>query len=181
MTEPLSVRMRAILEAGYQRFHERLRRRLGSDALATEVLHETWLRIGRMGDVGLVQRPESYLFRMALNVAADRKEADSRKLSPAEIATLRHMMDEVLDPERIAEARAEMAMLESALNELTPRRKAIFVLARVNEMNHDQIARRFGISARMVEKELVHALQYCSRRLGRKVIRRFGPGDRKQS
>ena len=53
MTEPLSVRMRAILEAGYQRFHERLRRRLGSDALATEVLHETWLRIGRMPKPGV--------------------------------------------------------------------------------------------------------------------------------
>lgn len=181
MTEPLNVRMRGILEAGYQRFQERLRRRLGSDALATEVLHETWLRIGRMGDAGVVQRPESYLFRMALNVAADRREAESRKLSAAEIVTLRHMMDEVLDPERIAEARAEMVTLEAALNELTPRRRAIFVLARVNEMKHDEIARRFGISARMVEKELVQALQHCSQRLGRKVIRRFGPGARKQS
>lgn len=181
MTEPPSVRMRAILESGYQRFRERLRRRLGSDALATEVLHETWLRIGRMGDVGLVQRPESYLFRMALNVAADRREVANRKLSRAEIETLRHMMDDVLDPERIAEARAEMATLESALNELTPRRKAIFLLARVSEMKHDDIAQRFGISARMVEKELLHALRHCSERLGRKVIRRFGPGAQKQS
>lgn len=181
MTESPSIRLRAILESGYRRFQERLRRRLGSDTLAMEVLHETWLRIGRMGDVGLVQRPESYLFRMALNVAADRREADSRKLGAAEIETLRHMTDNVLDPERIAEARAEMAALEAALNELTPRRKAIFLLARVNEMKHEDIASRFGISARMVEKELVHALSHCSQRLGRKVIRRFGPGARKQS
>jgi RNA polymerase sigma factor (sigma-70 family) len=181
MTEPPSVRMRAILEAGYRKFQERLRRRLGSDALATEVLHETWLRIGRMGDIGLVQRPESYLLRMALNVAADRREADSRKLNGAEIETLRHMMDDVLDPERIAEARAEMAALEAALNELTPRRKTIFLLARVSEMKHEDIALRFGISTRMVEKELLSALRHCSERLGRKVIRRFGPGARKQS
>ncbi|WP_407174810.1 hypothetical protein [Bradyrhizobium sp. STM 3562] len=84
-----------------------------------EVLHETWLRIGRIGDVGLVERPEAYLFRMALNVAADRKQAEKRKLTDGEIATLRHMMDDVLDPERIAEARADMASLEDALNELT--------------------------------------------------------------
>ncbi|WP_275189463.1 sigma-70 family RNA polymerase sigma factor [Bradyrhizobium sp. CSA112] len=173
--------MRAVLESGYRRFQERLRRRLGSDALATEVLHETWLRVGRMGDVGLVQRPESYLFRVALNVAADRREAHSRKLSAAEIETLRHMMDEVLDPERIATARAEMAALEGALNELTPRRKAIFVLARVSEMKHEDIALRFGISARMVEKELLHALRHCSQRLDRKMIRRFGPGAQKRS
>ena len=173
--------MRAILESGYRRFKERLRRRLGSDALATEVLHETWLRIGRMSDVGLVQRPESYLFRMALNVAADRRAADSRKLSLTEIETLRHMMDDVLDPERITAARAEMAALEAALNELPPRRKAIFVLARVNEMKHEDIALQFGISARMVEKELLQALRHCSQRLDRKVIRRFGPNAQKQS
>jgi len=181
MKDSTSFQMRATLESGYQKFRERLRRRLGSDALATEVLHETWLRIGRMGDVGVVQRPESYLFRMALNVAADRKEAGSRKLSPSEIDTLRHMADEVLDPQRIAEARAEMATLEAALAELTPRRRAILMLARIQEMKHDDIAKHFGISARMVEKELLYALRHCSERLGRKLTRRFGPGARKQS
>lgn len=173
--------MRAVLEAGYERFQERLRRRLGSDALATEVLHETWLRIGRMGDVGAVQRPESYLFRMALNVAADRRVQDGRILSVGEVDALRHIADDVLDPERIAGGREDVAILEAALNELTPRRKAIFLLARVNEMRHDDIASKFGISSRMVEKELLHALRHCSERLGRKVIRRFGPGARKNS
>jgi RNA polymerase sigma-70 factor (ECF subfamily) len=175
------TQMRSVLEAGYAKFRERLRRRLGSDALATEVLHETWLRIGRMGDVGVVQSPESYLLRMALNVASDRRKADNRTLSADEVMELRHMADHVLDPERVAAARAEIATLEAALNELTPRRKAIFLLARVHEMKHDDIAKRFGISQRMVEKELVKALGHCSERLGRKLSRRFGPGAGKES
>jgi RNA polymerase sigma-70 factor (ECF subfamily) len=181
MNETSTVRMRAIFEAKYQGFRERLRRRLGSDALAIEVLHETWLRLDRIGDISTIQKPESYLFRMALNEAADRREADSRKLSPAEAEVVRHMMDHTLDPERIAEARREIEALATALNELPPRRKAIFLLARVHEVKHADIAARFGISPRMVEKELVQALQYCSQRLGRKVIRRFGPGLPKES
>lgn len=181
MTKNSTVRMRAIFEDKYQRFRERLRRRLGSDALAIEVLHETWLRLERIGDVSAIQKPESYLFRMALNEAADRKEADNRKLSVAEVEVLRHMMDHTLDPERIAEARWEMDALAAALTELTPRRKAIFLLARVDEMKHADIAARFGISPRMVEKELVQALQHCAQRLGRKVVRRFGPGVAKES
>ncbi|WP_407174809.1 hypothetical protein [Bradyrhizobium sp. STM 3562] len=48
-------------------------------------------------------------------------------------------------------------------------------------MKHEDIAHRFGISPRMVEKELLFALQHCSQRLNRKVIRRFGPGARKPS
>ncbi|MET0445421.1 MAG: sigma-70 family RNA polymerase sigma factor [Pseudorhodoplanes sp.] len=181
MTDNSTVRMRAIFEDKYQRFRERLRRRLGSDALAIEVLHETWLRLERIGDASAIQKPESYLFRMALNEAADRKQADNRKLSAAEIDALRHMMDHTLDPERIADARREMDTLAAALNELTPRRKAIFLLARIDEMKHADIAARFGISPRMVEKELVQALQHCAQRLGRKVVRRFGPGVSKES
>lgn len=181
MSETSTVRMRSIFESSYQRFRERLRRRLGSDALAVEVLHETWLRLERIGDVDAIQKPESYLFRMALNEAADRRVADNRKLSPAEVEVVRHMMDHTLDPERIAGARRELAELAAALNELTPRRRAIFLLARVSEMKHADIAARFGISPRMVEKELVQALQHCSQRLDRKVIRRFGPGLSKQS
>jgi RNA polymerase sigma factor (sigma-70 family) len=176
MTETSAVQIRAIFEAKYQQFRERLRRRLGSDALATEVLHETWLRLDRIGDASGIQKPESYLFRMALNEAADRRAADNRQLSAAEVEALRHMMDQTLDPERIADARREMDALAAALNELTPRRKAIFLLARV-----DEIAARFGISSRMVEKELVQALQHCAGKLGRKIVRRFGPGLAKES
>lgn len=181
MTDASRTRLRGILEAGYRRFQERLSRRLGSDAFATEVLNETWIRLGRMGDVGVVERPESYLLRMALNVAADRRESEGRRLSANEIETARHMMDDVLDPERIAVARAELATLAAALDELTPRRRAILLLARLQDMKHDDIARRFGISSRMVEKELLQALRHCSQRLDRKLIRRFGPGAGKPS
>lgn len=181
MSDATPVRMRAIFEAKYSRFRERLRRRLGSDALAVEVLHETWLRLERIGDTNHIEKPESYLFRMALNEAADQREADNRKLSASEIETLRHMMDQTLDPERVTTFRNEMDALALALDELTPRRKAIFLLARVEEMKHADIAARFGISTRMVEKELVQALQHCAQRLGRKVIRRFGPGLTKPS
>lgn len=90
MTETSAVQIRAIFEAKYQQFRERLRRRLGSDALATEVLHETWLRLERIGDASGIQKPESYLFRMALNEAADRRAADNRQLSAAEVEALRH-------------------------------------------------------------------------------------------
>ncbi|ABD06937.1 sigma-24 (FecI-like) [Rhodopseudomonas palustris HaA2] len=175
------LRLRALLEANYQQFRLRLRRRLGSDAMAMEVLHDTWLRLDRIGDASAVQKPAAYLFRMALNEASDRREADARKLSAAEIETLRHMSDQMLDPEQIAQARREVTQLAAALDELPPRRKAIVLLARVHEMKHTDIAVHFGISPRMVEKELVQALEHCARRLERKVVRRFGPRSQKPS
>jgi RNA polymerase sigma factor (sigma-70 family) len=121
------------------------------------------------------------MFRIALNVAADRREAEKRRLSQAEIYAVLHIVDHVLDPERIVGTRAEFAALDRALRDLPPRRRAIFLLARVEEVAHEEIARRYGISSRMVEKELSRALDHCSERLDRNVIRRFGPRPRKRS
>ena len=60
-------------------------------------------------------------------------------------------------------------------NPQTGRRRAIFILARVEEVPHSVIAQRFQISSRMVEKELSRALEHCAEYLGRNVVRRFGP------
>lgn len=175
------AKLRVVLENGYAGFRDRLKRRLGSEDLADEALQDTWLRLAGADDVGVVQSPDNYLFRIALNVAADRRQAESRRLSQAEAYAVLHMADHALDPEWIAAARAEFVALERALQDLPPRRRAIFLLARVEEVAHEDIARCFGISPRMVEKELRRALDYCSKRLDRNVIRRFGPRPREQS
>jgi RNA polymerase sigma-70 factor (ECF subfamily) len=65
-------------------------------------------------------------------------------------------------------------MLERALDELTPRRRAILIAARLEEVPHVEIAARFGISTRMVEKELRSALIHCGQRLEIKLTSRFG-------
>ncbi|HXH42641.1 MAG TPA: RNA polymerase sigma factor [Bradyrhizobium sp.] len=181
MTHTTRAGLRVLLENGYAAFRDRLKRRLGSDDLAEEALQDAWLRLARGGDVGLVQNAENYLFRIALNVAADRREAESRRLSQVEVHAVLHVADDALDPERIAEAHSEFTALERALAELTPRRRDIFILARVEEMPHDEIARRFRISPRMVEKELSRALDHCAARLERNVVRRFGPRPRERS
>ena len=175
MIETPRSTLRALLENGYLGLRDRLKKRLGSQDLADEALQDTWLRLARGGEVGTLERPDHYLFRIALNAAADRRDAENRKLSQAEVYATLHIADHVLDAQEIADARGELRLLEDALEDLSPRRKAIFILARVDEIAHDEIARRFGISGRMVEKELRQALDHCAERLGRNVVRRFGP------
>lgn len=181
MTELTRAKLRGLLETGYATLRERLKRRLGSEVLADDALQETWLRLEHGSDLGVVQSPSAYLFRIAVNVAAEHREAEKRRLSKEEASAALHMVDDTLDPAQIAEARAEFAALERALEELSPRRRAIFIMARVEEVAHEDIARRFQISTRMVEKELRRALEHCGQRLDRKVVRRFGPRPRESS
>jgi len=161
---------------------KRLRRRLGSDDLVNDVLQETYLRVERMGEGTAAERnPGGYLFRMALNVAADQRQAESRYLTGEEVEELLHVGDDALDPARIVHARIEVAALELALQELTPRQRAILIAARVEDLPQQAIADRFRISVRMVGKELRRALEHCGARLDRRVVQRFGPGAGKES
>lgn len=160
----------------------RLRRRLGSDDLVNDVLQETYLRVERMGDTsGVAHNPAGYLFRMALNVAADQRQAEARYLTGEEITDLLHYADDALDPARVVHARIEVAALERAMEELTERQRAILIAARVEDLPQQEIASRFRISVRMVGKELKRALEHCGQRLDRRVVQRFGPGAGKAS
>ncbi len=165
----------------YEDFRVRLRRRLGSEELANDVLHETYLRVDRMVDTPDIAQPNAYLYRMALNIAADRRQADARLLTGDEIEELLQVSDEALDPARVVGGQKELQTLLKALYELPARRRRIFIAARLEEAPHLEISQRFGISTRMVEKEIKAALGHCALRLERKVIQRFGPGAGKPS
>jgi DNA-directed RNA polymerase specialized sigma24 family protein len=58
-------------------------RRFGSADLATEVLHEAYLRLGTGEVVSATRNPDAYLYRAVLNVAADSREDDRRWVDKA--------------------------------------------------------------------------------------------------
>lgn len=185
MPESLKATLRALFLERYAQFRKHLHNRLGSEDLANDALHETYLRVENITVQGVIKFPAAYLFRIALNIAEDRRQSDSRLLNIAEIEELYELADQLADdrsdPLRTLEARAKLDALEGALAELPRRRRAIVMAARVDEITHRDIALRFGISTRTVEKELRAGLEHCCARLGRDFIQRFGPGAGKPS
>lgn len=164
MVETGRALLRRLLVSGYDDLRRRLTRRFGSAEEATEVLHETWLRLGQVGDIA-VRQPESYLYRMALNVAVDRHRADIRWFDKVELEALLRSDDDQLDPEHIVAMKSEMAALERVLAELPARRRAVFMAALVEELPYRDIAKRFGISLRSVEREMGRAFDHCGKHL----------------
>jgi RNA polymerase sigma-70 factor (ECF subfamily) len=173
--------LRMLLAARYDDLKRLLARRLGSVDAAGDVLHETYLRLERFDGLAPVANPGAYLLRMALNVASDHERAQKRILTAVEIDDLWRLGDDTTDPETIVAARSDLALFKAALSQLSPRCQAILIAARVDELPHEAIAERFGISTRMVQIELRHALEHCARHLERKVVRRFGPAPANQS
>ena len=161
MSETIWAALRQRLAEKYDDFRSVLKGRLGSEDLARETLHETWLHLDRIDDVGAMRSPDAYLMRVALNLATDR-ERKSRRLRRSEInAILDSVIDEAPGPAERLQARRELAAFGRAIAELSERRRAILIAARLDETPHQEIAERFGISKRMVQIELKNALQHC--------------------
>jgi RNA polymerase sigma-70 factor (ECF subfamily) len=157
--------LRQLLVSGYDELKRRLTRRFGSADVATEVLHETWLRLDSGTEIAAVQHPESYLYRMALNIAVDRKRADARWADRARLEALLRSDIDRLDPEHIAAMRSEVAALDRILAEMPVRRRDVFMAALVEELSYREIATRLGISLRSVEREMGYAFDHCVERL----------------
>ncbi len=181
MPEAIKTALRTLFLARYNQFRRHLHKRLGSEDLANDALHEAYLRMEAMNLPSAIRFPSAYLFRIALNIAEDQRKSGARLLSLPDVEALYEMADELADPARTAEARGEVEALERALAELPRRRRAIVVAARIDEVPHRDIAIRFGVSERTIEKELRAGLEHCCERLGRDFIQRFGPGAGKQS
>jgi len=113
--------MVSLFLASYEEFKVRLRKRLGSEDLANDVLHETYLRVDRMDMPPNLAQPNAYLYRMALNIAADRREADARLLTGSEVEELLQSADEAQDPSRVVGGQKEIQSLVKALYELPAR------------------------------------------------------------
>jgi len=167
--------LRQAFALAYDELRRRLTRRLGSVELASEALHDAWLRLDRAQPVGPVHRPTNYLLQMGFNAALKRRAADQRALGLTDARMALGITDETPDPERAMIARSDVEVLAEALAEMPPRRRKILLASRLEGLTLREIAQQLGVSQRLVELELKHALAHCAQRLNRKAVQRFGP------
>ncbi|MGJ5178556.1 RNA polymerase sigma factor [Bradyrhizobium oligotrophicum] len=170
-----SKSLRDVLAADYESLARRLTRCLGSPDVAREALHEAFVRADRVSDAVPLRSPVDYLFRMALNLAKDHRKGERRLLNASEIEAIMALPDDRPGPAAAFESRLEFEQFEKALAELPQRKREVFICAHIELVPHREIAVRFGVNVRTVEFDLQHAMEHLSRRLGRKVVRRFGP------
>jgi RNA polymerase sigma-70 factor (ECF subfamily) len=152
--------MRHRLLDGYDELVRRLTRRLGSADLAREVIHETYLRFERVGDMEPVRNPDGYIYRTAVNIAKNKGTIERRYLNASDTELLIGIVDEAPDPERSAQARSQAEVLKRALTQLPPRRREIFEASWGDEVPHAELALRYGVHVRTIQRELEQAAKF---------------------
>lgn len=143
--------------------------RLGNRDEAEDVMQDMWLRLARL-PTGPVAEPGAYLFRMAANLATDRRVSAARRSARDNAwAAMQPDSAEYPDGEQQLVAKDELGQVERILDEMPDRMRQALVLFRLEGKSHKLIAQQLGISVSGVEKLL--------RRGYRQLVMRLNSGS----
>ncbi len=158
----------------FRRWRTPLRRFLASRSAVRpadfdDVAQEVFLRLLRYDAAQIVEHPQAYLFKMAANVAAEWSIRSSNRLAhePHWLASLvaEDRPDDALD--------CEVAQLElkRALNTLSPRERTILKLYFEAGLSQAEIAKRLGVSFRIVRRDFEKSYGKLRRELNDELTR----------
>lgn len=145
-----------VLEFDYPLLLQRLSGRLGSNEAAVEALHDAYIKLRSGPVIGQIRSPRAYLYRMALNLARNRRRSEARVI-PFANASFHDLPDAAPSPERVVGAAQELALAITALNSMPIKRQQIFLAKWRDDKSQAEIASEFGMHKRSVQKELAKA------------------------
>lgn len=141
----------------------RLLRSRGRSADDTDdLIQEAFLRLHVYCREHTVRREEAFLVRAALNLSADKSRRDRIVVMESGVLEDLVLADPGPAPEDVYAARARLQRWKAGLEALSPRRREVFLLNRVEGYSFTQIAGRLGISLSMVEKHAAKAILFLT-------------------
>ena len=132
-----------------------------------ELVQEVYLRMLRISNIDSIRSPEAYLFTVAQHVVQQHTMRQSSTPPAVELAQLLNepVGSHDFDPALALEAQQCLERLQRALEELSPKARATFMLHRRDGLSFEEIATRLETSQPMVKKYLMKALLHLRLRL----------------
>lgn len=143
-----------------------MRGRAATPEDAEEAAQDALMRLLRYQDERPPDAWRFLLYHIAANVLTDRARRAQTHHRSAHVALddLALPSDGPL-PDQVLAKQQELALLRRAVLQLPPKCQHVFLLSRVHGLTYAQIARRCGISVKMVEKHMHKALTVCLERV----------------
>jgi len=157
----------ALIERLFREHNESLIRflkaRLSSSQDAKEVAQEAYVRLLQLDKPGAIGFLRAFLFKTAANIATDRIR--HRQVVQSNEQQSFSAFDAFASADTGVAAAQDLDILTKALDELPSRCREVFLLRRLGGMGTDAIARRVGVTPRMIRMYLAQALLHCQQRL----------------
>jgi RNA polymerase sigma-70 factor (ECF subfamily) len=163
MTPAQTERLSVLFDTHGDRLYRLARRLVGTADDALDLLQETFLKAARSPAAipsGLADE-EAWLVRVLVNIRRDqwRKAAVRKRHEP-------HVTQATVEPDDPERALVAHADVWRALDQLSPRRRAIVVLAEIEELSTASIGSLLGISRITVRWHLSRARRELAHTLG---------------
>jgi RNA polymerase sigma factor (sigma-70 family) len=156
-----------LYQAHANELHGFARRHVGRQE-AEDVVQDTYLHLLQRGTAASLEQPRPYLFRIAANLAVDLARKTKVRLRYAgEGFALACNAEAPASPEAAAEGAMELRRLHASLAELPPLCRDAFLLNRIEELSHAEIAARLGVSVRTIDRHMVKAWEHLRGQFGR--------------
>jgi RNA polymerase sigma-70 factor (ECF subfamily) len=148
-------------------------RRIKDRSLAEDLTQDVLLKVVRASQRGQIERADSYVFKVAINLLRDHRRR-AQRAGPALFLPIEEDSDgrleselvEAISPERVLLSEDSLADVLRSLEELGELTRNIFILFRLENMKQKDIAALYGIGQSTVEKHVVKAVLHLASRYG---------------
>ena len=169
MAEPkpsLVERLFADHRAALQTF---FRRRIRSQADASDLAQEVYVRMLRIKDQEAIRNPVPYLYTVANNLVKEHAVLEHRQASCIDIdeAPAHEQLETLPAFDAELDATQRVTRLGVVLKQLSPKCRAAVILRFTHELSFREIGDHLGVSPQMARKYVVQALGHCRRRMVR--------------
>lgn len=131
-----------------------------------DLVQEAYVRVCALPDGQVVDSPRALLFRIARNLAVDRAR---QKVAHAtdDVADFEplNVSSEEAEPDELVHLRRQFESFCAAVDSLPPLCRRVFILRKVYQLSHAEIAQVLGLSHSTIEKHVAKGLLRCRDRL----------------
>ena len=135
-----------------------LRSRGNSTDDADDLIQEAFLRLQVYCREHEVEKKEAFLVRTVLNLAIDRRRHATHGVRVTETIRTLQLADSMPSAVDVLAAQERLLHMKAGLDRLSPRRREVFVLNRIEGYSFPQIAQQLGITLSAVEKHAAKAV-----------------------
>lgn len=131
-----------------------------------DLVQEAYVRVCALSPVQVVDSPRALLFRIARNLAVDRARQKAAHATDdvADFEPL-NVSSEEAEPDEQVDLRRRFESFCAAVDSLPPLCRRVFVLRKVYQLSHAEIAQVLGLSHSTIEKHVAKGLVRCRDRL----------------
>jgi RNA polymerase sigma factor (sigma-70 family) len=131
-----------------------------------DLVQEAYVRICALPDGQVVDSPRALLFRIARNLAVDRaRQRWTRATDDVADFEPLNVSSEEAEPDEQVDARRRFESFCAAVDSLPPLCRRVFVLRKVYQLSHAEIAAVLGVSHSTIEKHVAKGLVRCRDRM----------------